>query len=70
MTTTEYSVTGMTCDNCEKHVREEVEQIKGVTAIEVSAASGRLTVTTSGEAVRDAAVLAAVEEAGYTAARA
>ena len=70
MSTTDYTVTGMTCGNCEKHVREEVEQIAGVTAIEVSAATGRLSVTTSGDPVDDAAVLAAVDEAGYTAVRA
>ena len=70
MVTTEYTVTGMTCANCENHVREEVEQIAGVTAIDVSRETGKLLVSTAGEAVDDAAVLAAVDEAGYTAARA
>ena len=69
MVTTEYTVTGMTCANCEKHIREEVEQIAGVTEIEVSRETGRLAVTTAGAAVDDAAVLAAVDEAGYAAAR-
>lgn len=70
MVTTTYSVTGMTCGNCESHVREEVEQIAGVTEIDVSAADGRLTVTAAEGAVDDAAVFAAVDEAGYTATRA
>lgn len=70
MATTEYTVTGMTCGNCEKHVREEVSQVPGVTGIEVSAAAGRLVVETAGDPADDAAVLAAVDEAGYTAARA
>jgi len=66
MTTNEYQVTGMTCGHCESSVREEVEQVAGVEGISVSAQTGRLVVTGD---VDDAAVLAAVEEAGYTAVR-
>jgi len=70
MATTQYQVTGMTCGHCEMSIREEVEQIAGVSGIDVSAATGHLAVTTDGDAgVDDAAVLAAVEEAGYEAAR-
>ncbi len=68
MATTEYTVTGMTCGHCETHVREEVEQIAGVTGIEVSAQSGKLVITSDAE-LSDADVLAAVDEAGYEAAR-
>lgn len=68
MTTTEYQVTGMTCAHCEGAIRSEVEQIDGIAGVDVSAATGRLAVTTTGEgAVDHAAVLAAVEEAGYEA---
>ncbi len=68
MATTEYQVTGMTCGHCEGAIRSEVEQIAGVSGIEVSAASGHLAVTTDSDSpVDDAAVLAAVEEAGYEA---
>lgn len=67
MATTQYQVTGMTCGHCEGAIRDEVGQIAGVAGIEVSAASGELAVTTDGPAVDDAAVLAAVEEAGYEA---
>ncbi|RWR25016.1 heavy-metal-associated domain-containing protein [Agrococcus lahaulensis] len=68
MTTTEYQVTGMTCGHCEGAIRSEVGQIAGVSGIEVSAATGHLAVSTAGDApVDDAAVLAAVEEAGYEA---
>lgn len=66
MNTTEFTVTGMTCTNCEKHVREEVSTVAGVTAIEVSHATGRLSVTTNGP-IDANAVIAAVDEAGYTA---
>ena len=68
MTTTEFQVTGMTCAHCEHAVSSEVSQIAGVDHVEVSAATGRLVITSS-EAVADEQVLAAVDEAGYTAVR-
>lgn len=68
MATTEFQVTGMTCSHCEKSIRSEVEQIPGVSGIAVSATNGHLAVTTAGDPVDSSAVLAAVEEAGYTAA--
>ena len=74
--TAEYTVTGMTCGNCEKHVREEVEELTeayGITGIAVSAPDNHLAVTTQAApadaAAFDAAILAAVDEAGYTATR-
>lgn len=69
MTTTEYQVTGMSCGHCEAAVREEVGKLPGVQKIDVSAATGSLVVT-SEAALDDAAVLAAVDEAGYSAVRA
>ncbi|WP_295011978.1 heavy-metal-associated domain-containing protein [uncultured Microbacterium sp.] len=68
MSINEYQVTGMTCEHCERSVREEVGEIAGVEDIQVSAQSGRLVVTAEGD-LDDAAVLAAVDEAGYTAVR-
>lgn len=68
MTTSEYTVTGMTCGHCEMSVREEVGEIAGVTDIQVSATSGKLVVTSAAE-IDDAQVLAAVTEAGYAAHR-
>ncbi len=68
MNTTQYRVTGMTCGHCEMSVREEVSQIPGVDEIQVSAESGSLVVTAS-EPIDDAAVFAAVDEAGYSAER-
>ena len=67
-TTTEFQVTGMSCGHCENAVREEVSQIPGVTDIDVSAQTGDLSIT-SEQRIDDAAVLAAVDEAGYTATR-
>ncbi|MCI0156524.1 heavy-metal-associated domain-containing protein [Leifsonia shinshuensis] len=68
MSTTEYEVTGMTCGHCEMSVREEVEQIAGVENIDVSAATGKLVVTSATD-LDDTQVFAAVEEAGYSAVR-
>lgn len=70
MATTEYQVKGMTCGHCEMSVREEVGQIAGVSNIDVSAVTGSLVVDTGTDVpADDSVVLAAVEEAGYTAAR-
>jgi copper chaperone len=66
--TTEYQVTGMSCGHCEASVRSEVAKLAGVEQIEVSAATGRLVVR-SAAALPDGDVIAAVDEAGYEAAR-
>jgi copper chaperone CopZ len=67
MSTTEFQVTGMTCGHCEMSVREEVEKVAGVEGIDVSAQTGRLVVT-SAQPIDAAAVITAVDEAGYRAA--
>jgi copper chaperone len=64
MTTSTYTVVGMTCGHCVHAVTEEVTQVPGVTAVDVDLASGGLTVT-SETTIDDSAVQAAVEEAGY-----
>jgi len=68
MSVSEYQVTGMTCGHCEMSVREEIGQISGVDDIQVSAQTGRLVVTAADD-LDDAAVIAAVDEAGYAAVR-
>ncbi|WP_022892508.1 heavy-metal-associated domain-containing protein [Agromyces subbeticus] len=68
MATSEFQVTGMTCGHCEMSVREEVGQIAGVADIAVSAQTGKLAVT-GADTIDDAQILAAVEEAGYSAVR-
>ena len=62
---TTYSVLGMTCENCERHVREEVLQIPGVISVRADAGSGTLHVG-SETPIAEVAVRSAVEEAGYT----
>lgn len=68
MNTNEYKVTGMTCGHCEMSVREEVGELVGVKDIQVSAQTGKLVVTADQD-IDDAKVLAAVEDAGYSAVR-
>ena len=68
-TTTQFQVTGMTCGHCEMSVREEVSEVPGVQGVEVSHETGLLTVFST-QGVDDAAVRAAVDEAGYSAVRA
>ena len=67
-TTKTYTVTGMTCSHCVASVSSEVQRIPGVTAVQVDLPSGSVTVT-SEQPVDDAAVAAAVDEAGYELAR-
>ncbi|HLL61660.1 MAG TPA: heavy metal-associated domain-containing protein [Propionibacteriaceae bacterium] len=64
MPTTDYVVTGMTCDHCVRAVTEEVSALDGVDDVAVDLTSGRLTVTSSSD-VPYASVAAAVDEAGY-----
>ena len=64
MSSATYTVTGMTCGHCVASVTEEVSEVAGVTGVEVDLGSGAVTVT-GDQPVDDAAVRAAVEEAGY-----
>ena len=59
-----WTVTGMTCGHCVQSVTEEVSAVPGAEEVDVDLASGRLTVS-SDQPLDDAAVRAAVEEAGY-----
>jgi len=61
-----YVVGGMTCDQCTAAVEEEVGAVPSVAAVSADLKTKRVVVT--GEAVDDAAVRAAIDEAGYAAA--
>lgn len=63
-TTSTYTVTGMTCSHCVASVREEVTKVDGVSAVDVELATGTVIVQAEGQVDR-AAVVAAVDEAGY-----
>ena len=64
MATSTYTVTGMTCDHCVSAVTQELSDITGVTKVSIDLASGQVTVE-SDAALDQAAVAAAVDEAGY-----
>ncbi|MHC2548102.1 copper chaperone [Corynebacterium hesseae] len=63
MSTTTYTVNGMTCGHCELSVKEEISEIKGVTDVTADHTTGAVTVT--GEGFSDDQVAAAIAEAGY-----
>jgi len=60
-----YVVEGMTCDHCVHAVRTEIGAIAGVDRVDVDLATKLVRV--HGDHVDDAAVQAAVDEAGYEA---
>ena len=61
-----YVVPGMSCGHCEAAVIEEVSALPGVERVAVDLESKRVEVR--GSALDDAAIRAAIEEAGYEAA--
>ena len=61
-----YLVPGMYCGHCEAAVRDEVSAVPGVESVEVDLVTKRVDV--AGAPLDDAAIRAAIEEAGYEAA--
>jgi copper chaperone CopZ len=62
---TSYTVPGMSCGHCEHAIQQEVQQVAGV----VSVVADHVTklVVVRGDALVDAAIRAAIDEAGYEA---
>jgi copper chaperone len=58
-----YSVPGVSCEHCRVAITSELSQVAGVSSVDVDLAGKRVTVT--GSDVDDAAVRAAIDEAGY-----
>ena len=58
-----YAVPGMSCGHCRTAIVSEVEQVPGVAAVDVDLDEKRVTV--AGVQLDDAAVRAAIDEAGY-----
>lgn len=58
------TVSGMTCGHCVSSVKAEVSKIDGVSDVDVDLESGKVTITSTAD-LDDAAVHAAVDEAGY-----
>lgn len=62
-----YTVPDIHCGHCAASITKEVSSVQGVEAVEVDLDAK--VVTISGEPLSDAALRAAIEEAGYKAAR-
>jgi copper chaperone len=65
MDTKTYSVPGMHCDHCKAAVSRELEAVTGVERVDVDLETKLVTVR--GETLDDAALIAAIDEAGYDA---
>jgi copper chaperone len=63
-----YRVDGMSCEHCRVAVTDEVGVVAGVASVDVDLTSKLVRV--SGAGFDDAAVVAAIDEAGYDAVRA
>jgi copper chaperone CopZ len=63
-TTATYEVDGMTCDHCVRAVTSEVSALPEVRSVSVDLAAGVVAVE-SARPLQQAAVRAAIEEAGY-----
>jgi copper chaperone CopZ len=60
-----YVAAGMSCAHCERAIHEEVARVPGVESVTADHRTKRVVVR--GERLDDAALRAAVEEAGYEA---
>ncbi len=69
MTELTFAVTGMSCAHCENAIRAEVEQVAGVESVIADAASGTVFVN-GADSMSESEIVAAVDEAGYSATRA
>jgi copper chaperone len=58
-----YSVPGIHCGHCEAAIKQEVGGVEGVAQVDVDLE--RKLVTVHGETLDDAALRAAIDEAGY-----
>ncbi|MEW1981066.1 heavy-metal-associated domain-containing protein [Citricoccus sp. NPDC079358] len=67
-TTTDIKINGMTCNHCVASVTEELQELPGVTGVDITLVAGGTslaTVATEGRAPAPEDLKAAVEEAGY-----
>ncbi len=67
MHTITITVSGMTCEHCERAVKEELSALEGVRSVDVDlVAGGDSSVRIESDAeLSDTAIAAAVDEAGY-----
>jgi copper chaperone len=65
METRSFAVPGIHCDHCKAAVTRELERVGGVETVEVDLETKIVTV--GGDRLEDAALVAAIDEAGYDA---
>ena len=63
--TKSFTVTGMTCGNCERHVRQAAQKVPGVTSVQVDRPANRATVSFDPAQTSPEAIAAAITAAGY-----
>jgi copper chaperone CopZ len=63
MTTLNYSVPGVSCEHCQRAIEGELSQVRGVASVEVDLDTKTVTVT--GDPLDEAAIVAAIDDAGY-----
>lgn len=64
----EFAITGMTCSNCARHVMEAIQSVPGVSNADIDLAGQHASIRwTQGSTHSAAAVIHAVEQAGYEA---
>ncbi|MEV4181833.1 heavy metal-associated domain-containing protein [Streptosporangium canum] len=64
MSTSTYTVAGMTCNGCANKVKTAVTDAAGASAVNIDLATGKVTVTAD-RPIDDVAITNAVEEIGY-----
>ena len=60
-----FEVTGMTCSACSSHVEKSVRKLQGVAEVSVNLLQNRMQVEYDDKALTEAAIMEAVEKAGY-----
>jgi len=63
LSTLTYNVPDISCDHCKHAIESEVSQLQGVESVEVDVPAK--TVTVSGDSLDEAAIVGAIDQAGY-----
>ena len=64
MVNIDLKISGMTCQNCVRHVKEAISEVSGVTSVDVSLENASAKVSSDSDLDRGA-LKTAVQEAGY-----
>lgn len=60
-----FSVSGMTCASCERHIESEVIKLSGVSSVKASYTSKSATIEYDPQKIDEAKIVAAINETGY-----